>query len=422
MSELRSNTICALPWKHLATHPDGGVTPCCISDHSGGVNRARNYSEDGADYIDKKRVHVLSLNDSTISEVVNCDYFKEIRLQMLQDEKPYACRRCYEEEDAGHRSKRIAETELLEFTKDAANLVTDVDGSITPDLEFIELRLGNICNLKCKSCNPGSSSKWVSDYSAVQVTFPFVTKFPAKLNASWTESDAFWTDLFTCSKNTKLIYVNGGEPTLVEKQWGYLDSLIAAGQTEKVTLWYNINLTSLPDQLLHRLRQFKNVQITGSVDDIYSRNDYLRTGSKFDVILDNIHRLKAEPDFKLSLNQTVSWMNALYIAQFAAFADSLEIPFHLNMVYDPAFLSPWHLPKAIKDAIVADTAPVLQSWKQGSLVTALSKESDMSLLLDGMRYNKFLDERQTGNKNKLIDVMPELVEQLKEAGIDYENI
>ena len=112
----------------------------------------------------------------------------------------------------------------------------------------------------------------------------------------------------------------------------------------------------------------------------------------------------------------------MYISHFANFADSLNLPFHLNMVYDPTFLSPWQLPKGIKDQIITDTEYVLQSWKHKSLITALSKEADNNLLIEGIRYNKFLDERQTGNRNKLLEVMPELVEALKGEGIDYEII
>ena len=39
----RPDTYCPLPWQHLATHPHGGITTCCISDHTDGLNRARNF-------------------------------------------------------------------------------------------------------------------------------------------------------------------------------------------------------------------------------------------------------------------------------------------------------------------------------------------------------------------------------------------
>ena len=69
-----SKTYCPLPWQHLATHPHGGVTLCCISDHTDGLNRARNDNE------------FLTLNESSINEHLNSDYYKEVRLQMLNNE------------------------------------------------------------------------------------------------------------------------------------------------------------------------------------------------------------------------------------------------------------------------------------------------------------------------------------------------
>ena len=96
-----SKTYCPLPWQHLATHPHGGVTLCCISDHTGGLNRARN------------KDNFLSLNDSSIEEHLNSDYYKEVRLQMLNNEKPKACLRCFEEEEKGLKSKRNHETTVF---------------------------------------------------------------------------------------------------------------------------------------------------------------------------------------------------------------------------------------------------------------------------------------------------------------------
>ena len=94
-----SKTFCALPFVHLATHPHGGVTLCCVSDFTNAMNSSKNY--------DGKLVQYLNLNENSINEVLNSDYFKEVRQQMLLGKKPEACMRCYNEESAGLQSKRI---------------------------------------------------------------------------------------------------------------------------------------------------------------------------------------------------------------------------------------------------------------------------------------------------------------------------
>jgi len=35
-----SKSFCVLPWIHLATHPIGTVTPCCITDMTNSVSTA----------------------------------------------------------------------------------------------------------------------------------------------------------------------------------------------------------------------------------------------------------------------------------------------------------------------------------------------------------------------------------------------
>ena len=44
---------------------------------------------------------------------MNSDYYKEVRLQMLNNEMPKACMRCYNEEDNGIKSKRDHEKAIF---------------------------------------------------------------------------------------------------------------------------------------------------------------------------------------------------------------------------------------------------------------------------------------------------------------------
>ena len=147
------NTFCVLPWIHLATHPHGGTSLCCVTDFKDGAGM----SKDGENY--------YNLNKNTITEHMNSEVFKNTRLSVLKDEIPSPCKRCYIEEKKGITSKRVIENKnYSNFTIGDAKKITNIDGSIDPKLEFVELRLGNVCNVKCVTCYPASSSKWVPDY------------------------------------------------------------------------------------------------------------------------------------------------------------------------------------------------------------------------------------------------------------------
>ena len=125
---------------HLATHPDGRVTPCCESKLY-----ARDNSED------------MYLGRHSVDEIRNNNEFKKLRKDMLSGKLNSSCNFCYKKEEAGLESKRIRENK--NYNLDYSN----VDYLTKLPLHAVELRLGNVCNAKCVICHPGSSSKWNED-------------------------------------------------------------------------------------------------------------------------------------------------------------------------------------------------------------------------------------------------------------------
>ena len=99
MVERNLDTLCSLPFTHLATHPNGLVTPCCNANYDNGISFARTNEQ------------ILSLNDNTIEDIMNSDSFTEIRKKMMNGEKPIECIGCYRNEENGFKSKRIEENE-----------------------------------------------------------------------------------------------------------------------------------------------------------------------------------------------------------------------------------------------------------------------------------------------------------------------
>jgi hypothetical protein len=393
------STYCSLPWIHLATHPHGGATLCCVSDHRNAASSARNFEP----------LRYLDVNSSTIDNIMNSDYFKQTRLEMLNNQVPHACQRCFTEESNGVRSKRVEENERLGFTEDMARAITRSDGTIPVNFKFVELRLGNLCNLKCRTCNPMSSTNWIQPYQKLQEELKFVTHYDRKINSSWTESDEFWDDLFQHSEDLQLIYVNGGEPTLVEKHWKYLEELIKRGLNKQITLWYNINMTNLPDDLIELWKQFKKVQVTCSIDDLGERNDYIRAGSEWDTIINNLDKIQSYPWIEASVCQTVSWMNVYYINDFIKYMRSRNLHVHLNYVYDPEFLSLKALPVHLKQ-IVLDRCTDLNEWELNSLRSQFIDQPDMTVFRQGVEYNNWLDNN---NRTSFAKVFPEWYEILK---------
>ena len=90
-----SKTFCVLPWMHLATNASGNLRVCCNS--TPGKNFITNTA--GVPY----KLYKDNLEDAWNSEV-----YTTIRKQMLSNERPEMCQRCFQEEDVGIKSARQA--------------------------------------------------------------------------------------------------------------------------------------------------------------------------------------------------------------------------------------------------------------------------------------------------------------------------
>lgn len=409
-----SKTYCPLPWMHLGTHPHGGITPCCISDMTAGKNRARNYTEHGDEF--------YNLNDHDIDKHMNSDYFKEIRLEMLNDVEPKACTRCYEEERKGIKSKRIHESEVYSyFDSDYASRLTSEDGSIPMDLRFVELRLGNVCNVRCRTCNPASSSRWVADYKKVVDSLDFVNDgyswLDHKHDFQWPEDENFYEDLFNCAPNMEVLYINGGEPTLIKAHWKYLRRLVESGRSKNIILWYNINMTNLPDEAITLWKEFKEARVCPSIDDFDHRNKYIRYPTEWTDVEKNLDTIMQVPELTVRITQTVSAYSYAYLDEFLNWA---PVPVDMNFVYDPNYLSPAIIPPVVRHEIHEKYRKTIGNNPHlGTLLSMYDNDDwDETKWEHFCRYNDELDNIRKHDEGWR-EVFPELIELLEKHGIQH---
>lgn len=143
-----SKTFCVLPWMHLATSASGNLRVCCNSTP-------------GKNFITKSNGTPYKIYKDDLKEAWNSEVYTTIRKQLLNDERPEMCQRCFREEDAGVSSARQAWNKKwqkdIEYTED-----------VSFDVKYVDLRLGNLCNLKCRMCNPYASNMWVKEWNLVE--------------------------------------------------------------------------------------------------------------------------------------------------------------------------------------------------------------------------------------------------------------
>ena len=117
----------------------------------------------------------------------------------------------------------------------------------TPDqLSFIDLKLGNICNLKCRICGSWSSSKWAieeMEYLPKGANKKDHIAYTWLKQGKWPEeSPDFWENLKTLLPNIKYFEFTGGEPWLIEEHWELLKYAAKMGYSRNIDIHYKQGL------------------------------------------------------------------------------------------------------------------------------------------------------------------------------------
>ena len=362
-----SKAFCSLPWLHLATHPHGGASLCCQSEMEKGTSFAVN--EDGRDPI--------TLNDRGVEDLINSKRFREVRLSMLMGERHPACSPCWDREDKGLESKRTFDMKRFRMNLDEAKALTSADGSIKPNIKFLELRLGNTCNIKCVTCNPNSSITFAKDHEKMiqNPSMNFLRDYSwVKPNMSdWTEREEFWSDLNAHAPELREIYINGGEPMLIKKHMDFLKGLVDDGRSKKISLIYSINMTRLLNEFRELWPHFKSVHIASSIDAWDQKNFYIRYPSSWQQVTENFQKL-LHWGLKPHVLQTISVLNLMSLGDFyrsfqQRFPDTVV---SYNDVYDP----PWFSAKVLKPEWRREILAQLEPQLPGRLFAQLRSMYD----------------------------------------------
>lgn len=321
------NTICMLPWISIETSPIGTARPCCLA----------------IDEITSPAGEKYDLNTSTLGEIYNSEYMQKLRQQFRDGERPKTCKRCWEEEAAGRTSKRMSTKVRLK------ELVTEVDyQNDTPDqLWFIDLKLGNICNLKCRICGSWSSSKWANEEIAYvpdlkdkksHLAYTFLEK------GRWPrESTVFWDNLKELLPHIKYFEFTGGEPFLIQQHFDLLQYAVDHGYSKNIDIHYNTNGTEYPDAA-ELWSNFGRVEIAFSIDNVGERFEYERYGAEWAVVTENIrrfHELRARShNIHTQVCLTLNIQNVYYLEELCNWINDQGFDSHFfNMMHDPRHMS-----------------------------------------------------------------------------------
>lgn len=357
--KLPSETFCVLPWMHIASNPGGSLRLCCNSNPK--TNRIIKDEETQKEY---------KIFREPIADAWHSPTYKEFRRQFLAGERPKTCERCFREEDAGIRSPRIGYNE--KWFKD--DIVLTEEPPL--DVRYVDLRLGNLCNLKCRMCNPWSSSMWVKDWNEVVGTAELTPNEP--LNESdmdfmdvmreWPDRKGTGVNFISIAHTIEEIYLTGGEPTLAKSQYKLFDYCIENDLASGIKLKYNTNLTNIPDKMVEYWKHFKSVQLNTSIDAIGKRDRYIRYPSSWEKVEENFDKLNAMTNVNIQVHCTVQALNIVALPELLDWMYSKGMSkdqLYLNILNHPYAMNIRVLPNELKEQAISNLMDY-QSWPKVS--------------------------------------------------------
>ena len=283
------DTFCPLPWMHLYIGPDSNVLPCCVADQKNPMG---------------------SILKDSVDDILKSQNFNQLRHNMLSGIRSKECSRCYLQEDSGIKSSRKSHNN--KWPREVLNIKSN--GTIDEfNPKYIDIRLNNICNLKCRMCSGYFSSAIAQEDSKLHGNQTYLES-----SLTTKERATALSDILSYLPYTEEIYFAGGEPLLTPEHYVILDELIKNNHRD-LHLRYNTNFTVLSykdSSVLNLWKNFSKVTVGASLDAIGKIAEYVRHGTKWATIESNLELLKLHcPHVDLCITSTVGFLNVVSLIE-----------------------------------------------------------------------------------------------------------
>ena len=324
---------CPLPWSHINIKSNGIYKLCDYSNSS--INRGTLRTKNG---------NPISISEkSDWNDAMNSDTMRSVRKNMLAGKWSLECARCQKEFNSGMRAHNFYERgELAELIEPEnypsylkAKELTKDDGTISLEdfpISFLNIRFGNLCNLKCAMCYPIDSSSWYQEYNTIWGHYftenkeltPLMNDSNKKISDEknnifdWSDNQHLWLQIKNHIQQFRKIYIVGGEPLLMKSYYKFLQWCIDNGAAEKLIIEFSSNMTHIPPKLYELWKYFKNIYFGISLDGFGEINNFIRYPSNWNRIEKNISQLDKieEKNMVLYITTSVSVLNIWHLPAF----------------------------------------------------------------------------------------------------------
>ena len=405
------------PFTGLATREDGAIKICCRSQPIGWIQ------------------------EESLESAWNNDAMKTVRKQILCGERPEVCKPCFDLEDQGVESLRqrhingVIPEARINLYPNALDVLRD-DYTMPFEFPTIEIKLNNLCNLKCRMCNPLDSTSW-KDWDEVKPFYekennylvPTVAKLvrtPGQYIGPFDDTNRWWSSFEKLLPYFRRVEFAGGEPLMDPQHYRILDML--KPYAKNIEIKYATNGTTLGikgGRTIHDYwPYFRSVAVNVSIDGIHDVYNYIRGNGDFNLIEKNIKEIKSIPTVSRVVGAfTAQAGNILQAAECVDyFINEMNIIFYSHRVSYPNILSAQVLPQPLKEIAIErlesvsnrlSTFPAIEKNHLLEKITRqqikdninyLKAKDQSHLWTEFIEFNNKLDK--TRNQN-LLDACPE---------------
>jgi len=256
------NNLCVLPFNSISIDAVGQLRACCSS----GTNGFKLYAK-----------------DLTPEEFINNKKIVKLRQDFLNGQKPSNCDRCWKMEAIGNSSFRHVANENGSYGIKNNKTIEFKSHIGFENIQYLDITLGNKCNLACRMCSPFSSSLVAKQWNIIN---------KSQSQQEIIEFDRSTKDkiLDTINKSVNLteIYMLGGEPLVSEFHDEIVELLIANGRSKNLTLHYNTNLQIDAERKLEVWGKFEKIDLSISIDGHGDTYEYIRWPGNWSKLYKNI--------------------------------------------------------------------------------------------------------------------------------------
>jgi MoaA/NifB/PqqE/SkfB family radical SAM enzyme len=363
-------TFCAIPFVSMMVNTDSTMRPCCVMKRG----QSNLIKSDGTP---------ITIRDN-FKEAWNSSSMTQVRIDMISGKKISSCEVCYLQEDNGKKSNRQhANNEWSNnLGKDYLYKLIDQtalkNGVLDYNIAYLDLRLGNLCNLKCRMCSPYNSSQIAKEHTQLEKNNKIYQKMYdstfGKFNTEFLKTQSFfdhdllWDQVIDLIPKLKKVYMTGGEPTLIENNFRFMEECIKQNRKD-IVLFFNTNCTNVNKRFVELISQFNKVCINASIDGVGEMNDYIRSPSNWAQINSNIEKLAQMPNVILGITPTVQVYNVFDLVNILNWVDGLNLKYKKNIFVDflintfPEFLKV----DVITDDMMSRAAQSLVEYKNSKL-------------------------------------------------------